>query len=155
MKIGQGYDRHRLAPNRDLILGGVKIEHTHGLDGHSDADVLLHAITDATLGALGEGDIGELFPDTDPQYKGADSAKLLLIVVEKLKSSGYQIANLDCTIFAQKPKLVPFKPQIKARVAELLGIDPGLVNIKAKTGESRGAVGREEVIDASATILLT
>jgi 2-C-methyl-D-erythritol 2,4-cyclodiphosphate synthase len=155
MKIGQGYDRHRLAPDRDLILGGVKIDYHLGLDGHSDADVLLHAITDALLGAIGQGDIGELFPDTDPQYKGADSAKLLSVVVEKVRISGYQIANIDCTIFAQKPKLVPHKPLIKSRVALLLGINENLVNIKAKTGESRGAVGREEVIDAAATVLLT
>ncbi len=155
MKIGQGYDRHRLAPDRDLILGGVKIDYHLGLDGHSDADVLLHAITDALLGAIGQGDIGELFPDTDPQYKGADSAKLLSVVVEKVRSAGYQIANIDCTIFAQKPKLVPHKPQIKSRVAQLLGINENFVNIKAKTGESRGAVGREEVIDAAATVLLT
>ncbi|WP_459557319.1 2-C-methyl-D-erythritol 2,4-cyclodiphosphate synthase [Lacunimicrobium album] len=155
MKIGQGYDRHRLAPDRDLILGGVKIDYHLGLDGHSDADVLLHAITDALLGAIGQGDIGELFPDTDPQYKGADSAKLLSVVVEKVRSAGYQIANIDCTIFAQKPKLVPHKPLIKSRVAQLLDINENLVNIKAKTGESRGAVGREEVIDAAATVLLT
>ncbi len=154
MRIGQGYDRHQLVPNRKLILGGVVIDYHLGLLGHSDADVLLHAITDALLGAMGLGDIGEHFPDTDPQYKDGDSAELLRRVCVLLSQRQLKIVNLDCTLFAQQPKLLPWKPLIIDRLSELLGIERSQINLKAKTGESRGAVGRQEVIDASATVLI-
>ncbi|MGC1273381.1 MAG: 2-C-methyl-D-erythritol 2,4-cyclodiphosphate synthase [Planctomycetaceae bacterium] len=154
-RVGLGQDCHRLTPGRPLILGGVQIEHDLGLDGHSDADVLLHAITDALLGAAGLGDIGESFPDTDPQFKDADSGALLGTAVAKVRARGWQVANLDCTIAAQRPKLSSYKPTIRGRIAALLGIPCEAVNVKAKTGESVGPVGREEAMTAEAIVLLS
>ena len=154
-RIGSGHDTHRLAPGRKLILGGVPIEHPTGLVGHSDADVLLHAVTDALLGGAGLGDIGELFPDTDPQFAGADSALLLTRALETVTGAGWQPVNLDCTIHAQQPRLTPHKPAIRQRLAELLGLPLEAVNVKAKTGERVGPVGREEAICADAVVLLT
>lgn len=153
-RIGQGYDTHRLGPDRKLILGGVEIPHPTGLIGHSDADVLLHAITDALLGATGMGDIGEWFPDTDPEFKDSDSKVLLAKAYAEVQKRGWSIVNLDCTIFAERPKLKAYKPLIKQVLSELLHIDPELINVKAKTGEKVDAVGREEAIQASATVLL-
>jgi len=153
-RVGLGQDCHRLSPDRPLILGGVRIEHDRGLVGHSDADVLLHAITDALLGAAGIGDIGESFPDTDPQYRGADSGELLRIVHGRVRERNWKIANIDCTIAAQKPKLSSYKLRIRDRIAELLDMASDRVNVKAKTGESVGPVGREEAITAEAVVLL-
>lgn len=153
-RIGLGHDRHRLVAGRPLRLGGVLIPHDAGLEGHSDADVLLHAITDALLGALGLGDIGEWFPNTDPRWAQADSTLFLQSALAEVIRRGWQVANLDCTIHAERPKLSPYKPLIARRLAELLGVDPGSVNVKAKTGERSGPVGREEVIDADAVVLL-
>lgn len=149
-----GHDTHRLAPNRALILGGVKIEHPLGLLGHSDADILLHAITDALLGAAGLGDIGDAFPDTDPANAGADSSRFLKDALRRVRERGWQPVNLDCTIFAQKPKLVPYKDQIRRRVAELLELPVDSINVKAKTGEHVGPIGREEAMSADAIVLL-
>lgn len=154
MRVGLGHDTHRLTSGRPLILGGVTVEHSHGLDGHSDADVLLHAVTDAILGGAGAGDIGEHFPDTDPAYKGIDSARLLKLAVELVRQAGWQVVNLDCTIHAQRPKLAAYKPAIKQRLSELLEIPLGVVNVKAKTGERVGPVGREEAMMADAVVLL-
>ena len=123
MRIGHGYDVHKLVEGRDLILGGVKIEHTLGLLGHSDADVLLHAVSDALLGAAGLGDIGKHFPDTDPQYKGADSLKLLEIVAQRVKEAGYRVSNIDVTMIAQRPKLRPHIEQMEANIASAVGVD--------------------------------
>jgi 2-C-methyl-D-erythritol 2,4-cyclodiphosphate synthase len=153
-RIGQGHDRHRLIEGKPLILGGVTIPHPRGLDGHSDADVLLHAITDALLGALALGDIGEWFPNTDPQWRGADSAVFVTAAVAEVRRRGWEIANLDATIHAERPKLSPHKNAIAERVASLLGITREQVNVKAKTGEKVGPIGREEAIDADATVLL-
>ena len=153
-RIGLGHDVHRLVENRPLILGGVTIAHDRGLDGHSDADVLLHAVTDALLGAAGLGDIGEHFPNDDPRWKGADSATFVREAVRAVREQGWTISNLDCTIHAERPPLTPHKPAIKARLAELLEIDPGQINVKAKSGESVGPVGREEAISADAIVLL-
>jgi 2-C-methyl-D-erythritol 2,4-cyclodiphosphate synthase len=154
LRVGLGHDVHRLAPNRALILGGVRIEYDRGLLGHSDADILLHAITDALLGAAGLGDIGDAFPDTDPAYAGIDSAVLLAETLRRVRDGGWRIINLDCTIFAQRPKLAPHKPAIRRRVAELLGIPVETVNVKAKTGELVGPIGREEAMAADAVVLL-
>lgn len=153
-RVGQGYDVHRLVEGRPLILGGVRIEHTLGLDGHSDADVLLHAITDALFGAAAMGDIGRHFPDTDPAYKGADSRKLLAEAVRLLAERGWSIVNVDSTVIAQKPKLSPHMPAIVASVAETLGIDVENVNIKAKTNEKLGFEGEEKGIVAQAIVLI-
>ena len=142
MRIGHGYDVHKLVPGRDLILGGVKIPHTLGLLGHSDADVLLHAVSDALLGAAGLGDIGKHFPDTDPQYKGADSLELLRIVGEKICAAGCRVSNIDVTMIAQKPKLRPYIPQMEQNIAAALGIDAGRVNVKATTEEGLGFTGQ-------------
>jgi 2-C-methyl-D-erythritol 2,4-cyclodiphosphate synthase len=154
LRVGLGHDTHRLAPNRPLILGGVPIEFDRGLLGHSDADILLHAVTDAILGGAGLGDIGDAFPDTDPAYAGIDSAILLQRVLGRVTAAGWRIVNLDCTIFAQRPKLAPYKPAIRQRLAELLGLDASAVNVKAKTGEHVGPVGREEAMEAEAVVLL-
>lgn len=154
IRVGLGHDRHRLVAGRPLILGGVRIEYEFGLDGHSDADVLLHAITDAILGAAGLGDIGESFPNTDPQWANADSAIFVRHAVSEVRSRGWEIANLDCTIHAERPKLSPMKQMIAVRVAELLGVAPDRVNVKAKTGEKVGPIGRKEAIDADAVVLL-
>ncbi len=153
-RVGLGHDTHRLVAGRPLILGGVRVEHELGLDGHSDADVLLHAITDALLGAAALGDIGELFPNTDPRWANADSAIFVQAALSKLDELGWKIVNLDCTIHAERPKLSALKPTIAARVAELLGLDCGQVNVKAKTGEKVGPIGRQEAISADAIVLI-
>lgn len=154
MRIGHGYDVHRLVTGRKLILGGVEIPHATGLLGHSDADVLLHAISDAILGAIGEGDIGRHFPDTDPAYKGASSINLLRQVMLLAKEKGYVTGNIDATIVAQKPKLAPFIPLMAENVATALGTDPDRINIKATTTEELGFAGREEGIAAYSVVLM-
>ncbi|MBQ3503253.1 MAG: 2-C-methyl-D-erythritol 2,4-cyclodiphosphate synthase [Oscillospiraceae bacterium] len=141
MRIGHGYDVHKLVPCRDLILGGVQIEYELGLLGHSDADVLLHAVSDALLGAAGLGDIGRHFPDTDPKYKGADSLKLLEEVARKVTAAGYRVSNIDVTMIAQKPKLKPHIPQMVMNIAAAVGIAPDRVNVKATTEEHLGFTG--------------
>lgn len=154
LRVGLGHDRHRLESGRHLVIGGILVPHDKGPVAHSDGDVLLHAITDALLGAAGRGDIGEWFPDTDPQFAGADSALLLGRVVDMLRSEGWSVVNIDCTVFAQRPQLSPFKPAMARRIAGIVGLDASAVNVKAKTGERAGAVGREEVIDAAAVVLV-
>ena len=154
IRIGHGYDVHPLVAGRDLILGGVKIPHSKGLHGHSDADVLIHAICDACLGAAGLGDIGQHFPDTDAQYKNIDSRKLLRKVKEAIAERGWKIANVDSTIVAQAPRLAPHLPQMIQNIAADLGIAPESVNIKATTTEKLGFAGREEGIAAHAVVLL-
>ncbi|QEY21515.1 2-C-methyl-D-erythritol 2,4-cyclodiphosphate synthase [Psychrobacillus sp. AK 1817] len=154
LRIGQGFDVHEFADNRPLIIGGIKIPYERGLIGHSDADVLLHTITDAALGAIGEGDIGRHFPDTDPDFKDADSAKLLEHIWKLVDARGYKLGNVDCTIIAQKPKMAPYIEEIRAKVAELLQADVSQVNVKATTTEKLGFTGREEGIASLATILL-
>ena len=141
MRIGHGYDVHKLVPCRDLILGGVKIEYELGLLGHSDADVLLHAVSDALLGAAGLGDIGKHFPDTDPRYKGADSLELLRQVAQKVAQKGYRVSNVDVTMIAQAPKLRPHIPQMEQNIAAVLAIEVDRVNVKATTGEHLGFTG--------------
>ena len=153
-RVGLGHDTHRLIADRPLILGGVRIEHDRGLDGHSDADVLLHAITDALLGAAALGDIGELFPNTDPRWANADSSLFVREALRRLTELGWKIVNLDCTIHAERPKLSAFKPAIAARVAEILGLSREQVSIKAKTGEKVGPIGRQEAITADAVVLI-
>ena len=153
-KVGQGYDCHALVANRPLIIGGIRIPHATGLLGHSDADVLLHAITDALLGAAGLGDIGRHFPDTDPQFSGADSRILLKEAAKRVRGTGYAIGNIDATIIAQAPKMAPHISGMVGNVAEDLNIDPACVNIKAKTNEKLGYLGREEGIAAEAVALL-
>ena len=154
MRIGHGYDVHRLKEGRELILGGVKIEYALGLDGHSDADVLLHAVSDALLGAAGLGDIGRHFPDTDPQDKGADSLKLLETVGQKVAASGYRISNIDVTMIAQKPKLKDYIPAMEQNIAAALGIGPNRVNVKATTEEHLGFTGTMEGMACHAVCLL-
>lgn len=154
MRIGHGYDVHRLVEGRDLILGGVKLDYPMGLDGHSDADVLLHAVSDALLGAAGLGDIGLHFPDTDPRYKGADSLRLLEVVGEKVKERGFRVGNIDVTMIAQKPKLRPHIPAMQENIAKALGIDPSRVNVKATTEERLGFTGRQEGMSCHAVCLL-
>lgn len=154
IRIGNGYDIHRLVEGRPLILGGVKIPHTLGLLGHSDADVLTHAIMDAMLGALSLGDIGHYFPPSDPQWAGADSLVLLQQVNNLVRSQGWQIGNIDSTIVAERPKLKPHLKQMRDRLAEILTIKPEQVGIKATTNEKLGPVGREEGICAYAVVLL-
>ena len=154
MRIGQGYDVHALVPGRALVIGGVRIDHHSGLLGHSDADVLLHAITDAILGAAGLGDIGQLFPDTDPAYRGADSAMLLQEAMRRAGERGYAIGNVDATIVAQEPKLAKHLPQMIARIAEALQCDAAQVNLKAKTNEGLGWIGRGEGIAVFAVVAL-
>ena len=153
-RIGQGFDVHQLTEDRPLIIGGITIPYEKGLLGHSDADVLLHTISDACLGAIGEGDIGKHFPDTDPRFKDADSAKLMAHVWNLVKEKGYELVNADCTIIAQKPKMAPYIGQMKARIAELLEATPGQVNVKATTTEKLGFTGREEGIASQAVVLL-
>ena len=154
MRIGMGYDVHKLVPNRDLILGGVKIPHELGLLGHSDADVLLHSIMDALLGAAALGDIGKHFPDTDPAYKGADSVKLLEHVGRLIREAGYSIENIDATIIAQRPKMRPHIDTMRRNVKEALGIELDQINVKATTEEGLGFTGSEEGISAQAICLL-
>ncbi|QBE65219.1 2-C-methyl-D-erythritol 2,4-cyclodiphosphate synthase [Pseudoduganella lutea] len=153
-RIGQGYDSHRLVEGRKLILGGVDIPHVKGLDGHSDADALLHAVTDAILGAAALGDIGRHFPDTAVEFKGADSRVLLRAAADRVKATGYDIGNVDATIIAQRPKMAPHIATMVAHIAADLGIEPGQVNVKAKTNEKMGYLGREEGINAEAVALL-
>lgn len=154
MRIGHGYDVHRLVAGRDLILGGVQIPHRMGLDGHSDADVLTHAVMDALLGAAALGDIGQHFPDTDPAYLGISSLKLLTHVWALITERGYRLGNLDVTVLAQKPKLAPYLPQMKEKLCAILGAEPDRVNIKATTEEHLGFTGREEGIACHAVCLL-
>ena len=154
MRIGHGYDVHKLVEGRDLILGGVKIEHTLGLLGHSDADVLLHAVSDALLGAAGLGDIGRHFPDTDPKYKGADSRVLLRHVVKLVRENGYRISNVDVTMIAQKPKLKDHIPQMVKNIAADLQIPENRVNVKATTEEKLGFTGTMEGLRCHAVCLL-
>ncbi|MEE1312833.1 MAG: 2-C-methyl-D-erythritol 2,4-cyclodiphosphate synthase [Lachnospiraceae bacterium] len=155
MRVGMGYDVHKLVEGRDLIIGGVKIPYEKGLLGHSDADVLLHAITDALLGAAALGDIGKHFPDTDPKYKGADSLKLLAAAKELLDGENYYIENLDATIIAQRPKMAPHIPIMRENVAKVLGIDISQVNIKATTEEGLGFTGTGQGISAQAVCLIS
>jgi 2-C-methyl-D-erythritol 2,4-cyclodiphosphate synthase len=154
LRIGFGYDVHRFAAGRDLILGGVKIQHPLGLLGHSDADVLTHAIMDALLGALAKGDIGRYFPDTDPAYENIDSLFLLARVMEMLKQAGWRINNVDTTVVAQKPKILPYVPAMRSKLAAIMEITLDCLSIKATTSEGLGFVGREEGIVAYAVVSL-
>jgi len=154
-RVGQGFDSHRFAAGRPLILGGVRIPYDRGLSGHSDADAALHAVTDAVLGAVGEDDIGEHFPDTDPRWEGADSVAFLAEAVRLAAAKGYRPVNCDLTILAEAPKLGPYKPRMRRCIAELLGVGEQNVSVKAKTGEGMGFVGRGEGIAALAVVLLT
>jgi 2-C-methyl-D-erythritol 2,4-cyclodiphosphate synthase len=153
-RIGQGYDVHALVPGRRLIIGGVQIEHSHGLLGHSDADVLLHAITDAVLGAAALGDIGRLFPDADVAHKDADSVVLLQTAMARVQAAGWQVVNVDCTVVAQRPKIAPHVPAMQEIIGASLGIGVDAVNIKGKTTEWLGFEGRGEGIAAHAIALL-
>ena len=154
MRIGMGYDVHRLVEDRKLILGGVEIPWEKGLLGHSDADVLVHAVMDALLGAAALGDIGQHFPDTDPAYKGADSLQLLSKVGEILKEAGYQIGNVDATVIAQRPKLAPYREQMRVNMARALSVDVSQISVKATTEEGLGFTGAGEGISAQAVALL-
>ena len=154
MRIGHGYDVHKLVEGRDLILGGVRIPYEKGLLGHSDADVLLHAVSDALLGAAGLGDIGKHFPDTDPQYKGVDSLKLLQIVGQRVAEAGYRVSNIDVTMIAQRPKLRPHIETMERNIASVLGIDPSRVNVKATTEEKLGFTGDGSGMSCNAVCLL-
>lgn len=154
MRIGHGYDVHALVGGRKLILGGVNIPHETGLDGHSDADVLIHAIIDALLGAAAMGDIGGMFPDNDPAYKGADSRELLERVCRRLSEASYAVSNIDCTIIAQAPRLSPFIMQMRENIAAAMGLSVGDVSVKATTEEHLGFTGRQEGIAAHAVVLI-
>ncbi len=153
-RIGQGFDFHPLAEGRRLVLGGVEIPYSHGLQGHSDADVAVHALANAILGALGEGDLGRHFPDTDPRYRDADSITLLSSVWMRAAELNWSIANADITIFAQRPKLAPFLSAMRARLAAVIGADPSRLNVKASNPEGLGALGRGEGMAAAAIVLL-
>ena len=153
-RVGIGHDTHRLGPDRPLILGGLRIEHPRGLIGHSDADVVLHALTDALLGAAGLGDIGDAYPDTDLRYKDCDSRVFVAETLKRLDELGWSVVNVDLTIFAQEPKLGPIKQQMRERLADLLGLSVDVVNVKAKTGEKVGAIGRAEAIGCHAIALI-
>ncbi len=155
MRIGHGYDVHRLVDDRKLIIGGVEIPWEKGLLGHSDADVLLHAIADALLGAMAMGDIGKHFPDTDPAFKGADSMKLLAHVVRLVKEKGYQVGNLDATIIAQRPKMAPHIQSMRENIARVCSVEVDSINVKATTEEGLGFTGRQEGISAHAVVLLS
>ena len=155
LRVGLGYDVHAFAPDRDLILGGVHIEHPQGLDGHSDADVLAHAVADALLGAIRGGDIGKLFPDTDPAYKGADSLKLLAAVADLVRERGFCIVDIDCVIAAQAPKLSPYRDQMRTNLANACGIPVENLGVRATTTEHLGFEGREEGISAQAVALVS
>jgi len=154
-RIGEGWDTHALVAGRRLVLGGVEIAHTHGLLGHSDADALCHAITDALFGAAALGDIGHHFPDTDAQFQGADSLALLAEAARRVRAAGYEIGNVDSTVIAQAPKLAPHIPAMRQRLAQALALAVDRVNVKAKTAEKMGPVGRGEAIEARAVCLLT
>lgn len=154
IRVGQGFDVHTLVEGRDLIIGGVRIPHSHGLLGHSDADVLLHAVTDAILGAAGLGDIGRHFPDTDPRYAGADSRVLLRAAMEKVAAQGWRVVNVDATVHAQAPRIGPYAAAMAANIAADLGIGPDCVNVKAKTNEGLGYLGRKEGIAATVAALI-
>ncbi|MGQ0710167.1 MAG: 2-C-methyl-D-erythritol 2,4-cyclodiphosphate synthase [Rhodoferax sp.] len=154
MRVGEGWDVHALVPGRALVLGGVHIPFEKGLLGHSDADVLLHAITDAVLGAAGLGDIGRHFPDTDAQYRGADSAVLLAVAMQRVREAGWTIVNLDSTVVAQAPKLAPHMAAMRQRIAQVLGVGEDQVNVKAKTAEKMGPVGEGHAMEARAVVLL-
>ena len=153
-KIGSGYDVHRLVSQRELIIGGEKIDFYKGLEGHSDADVLIHSVCDAILRALGLGDIGDHFPDTDPELKGISSMVLLEKCRKLMETRGYKINNLDCIVFAQAPKISPYKAKMRKNMAEALNIDPGLVNVKATTTEELGFIGKAQGIAAQCTLLI-
>ena len=155
MRVGIGHDTHRIGQGGPLRLGGIEIPHDRHLIGHSDADILLHAVTDAILGAAALGDIGEMFPDSDPVNRGRDSAEMLNLAHRAVQGANYAIANLDCIVFAQRPKLSAYKPAIRGRNAEILGLSPEQVGVKAKTGEHSGEIGREEVMMAQCVALLT
>ncbi len=154
MRVGIGHDTHRLVEGRPLILGGVRVPHTRGLVGHSDADIVLHAVTDALLGAAGLGDIGDAFPDTDPVNAGRDSGVFLEAALDRLAERGWYPVNVDVILFAQEPKLGPVKAEIRRNLAGLLRLDPGQVNVKAKTGEKVGAIGRAEAMSCQAVVLI-
>ena len=154
MRVGLGHDTHRLEEGRPLLLGGVRVPYPRGLAGHSDADVVLHAVTDALLGAAGLGDIGDIFPDTDPRWKDADSALFLREALRRLNQNGWRVVNVDVVIHAQEPKLGPVKATIRANLAGFLGLDLDSVNVKAKTGEGVGAIGRAEAISCQAVALI-
>jgi 2-C-methyl-D-erythritol 2,4-cyclodiphosphate synthase len=154
MRIGQGFDVHAFCEGRPLIIGGVTIPYEKGLLGHSDADVLLHAVTDALLGAAGEGDIGKHFPDTDPAYKGADSKRLLLDSWKLVEKKGYRLGNIDCTIIAQKPKMLPYIEEMRTVIAGIFEVSAEQINVKATTTEKLGFPGREEGIAAQAVVLI-
>jgi 2-C-methyl-D-erythritol 2,4-cyclodiphosphate synthase len=154
-RIGEGWDIHALVPGRKLVLGGVEIPFDRGLLGHSDADALLHAITDAMLGAAGLGDIGRHFPDTDERFKGADSVVLLVEAARRVRELGFQIGNIDSTIIAQAPKLAPHIDAMRDRIAQALDLSPDQVNVKAKTAEKMGPVGQGMAIEARAVVLIT
>ncbi|OZB44850.1 MAG: 2-C-methyl-D-erythritol 2,4-cyclodiphosphate synthase [Thiomonas sp. 15-66-11] len=153
-RVGQGEDIHALVPGRRLVLGGVEIAHHSGLLGHSDADALLHAITDALLGAAGLGDIGTHFPDTDPRFRGADSIQLLRAALHAVQGRGWRVVNVDCTVCAQAPRLAPYRDTMRTAIAQALGVENERVNVKAKTAERLGFVGRQEGIATSAVCLL-
>jgi 2-C-methyl-D-erythritol 2,4-cyclodiphosphate synthase len=153
-RVGIGHDTHRLGPDRPLILGGLRIEHPRGLIGHSDADVVLHALTDALLGAAGVGDIGDAFPDTDPQYKDRDSRFFVTETLKRLGEKSWRVVNVDLTIFAEEPKLGPIKAKMREHLAALLGLAVDAVNVKAKTGEKVGAIGRAEAIGCQVVVLI-
>ena len=153
-RIGYGYDVHPLGPDRKLILGGIEIPHTKGLLGHSDSDVLTHAVCDALLGAMGEGDLGRHYPSSDPKYKGISSLKLLEDVMAKLNAKGYRVGNIDTVIVAQAPRLGPHLPAMQKKIAETAGVDTDLVNVKVKSGEGLDAVGHEEGMIAHAVCLI-
>ena len=154
LRVGEGHDVHRTISGRPLFLGGVRVECDFGLDGHSDADVLLHAVIDSLLGAAGRGDIGEWFPNTDERWKDADSAALIVHVWEELTASGWSLVNLDCTVSCEQPRLKAWKPDIRRRLAELLKVQEDQINVKAKSGEAVGPIGRGEAISADAVVLL-
>ncbi|OQW32089.1 MAG: 2-C-methyl-D-erythritol 2,4-cyclodiphosphate synthase [Nitrospira sp. SG-bin2] len=154
MRIGYGYDVHPLGPGRKLILGGVEIPHNKGLLGHSDSDVLVHAVCDALLGAMGEGDLGRHYPSSDPKYKGISSLKLLVDVMSKLKAKGYRVGNIDTVIVAQAPRLGSYLAAMQKKMAETAGIDPDLINVKVKSGEGLDAVGKEEGMVAHAVCVI-
>ena len=154
MRVGIGHDTHRLRPGGPLRLGGIDIPHDRESVGHSDADALLHAVIDALLGAAALGDVGQMFPDTDPENRGRDSAEMLAAALDAVAALGWKIVNIDCIVFAQRPKLLPHRQAIRQRLADILGIEPERVGLQAKTGEGIGAIGREEAIAAQCVALL-